>query len=264
MDVFGFYTMALFRTSLLAIAFLVALPSHATSVFLVDTPPKFNSEELNVPTLTPYEARYQTSWRIGWFSFDVDATQRLIKLNDDEWKIEFNASSRPASMTETSTFRLENQQLQSLEYRFRSGGMLMEADRTLLFDWSAQQIIDQERNTTIDEHWHPKLQDNLTYMQQARLDLANGLEVLEYPVYEKNRTRLLRFERIGEERLKTAIGVVDTIKVQQIRSGKRKIYAWFAKDRDYLLVRLSDYDDGKKRSQIDIRSYQPETKKATE
>lgn len=264
MDVFGFYTMILFRLITLIIPLCVALPTFAANVFLINNPPKFNSEELIVPTLTPYVARYQTSWRIGWFSFDIEATQRLMKLDGDEWKIEFNASSRPASMTETSTFRLDNQQLQSLEYRFRSSGILMEPDRTLLFDWQEQQIIDRERNATSNEHWHPQLQDNLTYMQQARLDLANGLEVLEYPVYEKNRTRVLRFERIGEERLKTAIGVLDTIKVQQIRSGKRKIYAWFAKDRDYLLVRLSDYDDGKKRSQIDIRSYQPETKKATE
>lgn len=216
-----------------------------------------------MPALAPYEASYQTSWRIGWFSFDISATQRLVKKSDDTWQMEFNARSRPASMTETSIFRIENQQLQPLEYRFRSSGILVEPNRTVTFDWDNERIIDHEQNTNTDEHWQHSLHDNLTFMQQVRLDLANGLDTLEYSVYEKNRIRSFHFERIGEERLKTAIGELDTIKIKRIRNGKRTTYAWFAKDHDYLLVRLSDHNGDKKRSQIDIHSYQPETKKAT-
>lgn len=264
MDVFGFLMIFLLRLALFPLCLipLYAQSDQQTTVFVVDQRPTFVTEELAVPKLTPYQARYQTSWRLGWFSIDIDATQTLTQLDNGEWYMEFHATSRPASMTETSKFRIENQQLQPLEYRFRSSGMLMEANRTVEFDWQQERVIDHERDSQNNEHWHPTLHDNLTYMQQARLDLANNSNLLEYTIYDKDRLRELRFERVGTERIKTAIGEIDTIKIQQIRSGKRTIYAWFAKDHDYVLVRLSEHNDGKKRSQIDIRSYQPDTKKA--
>jgi len=55
-----------------------------------------------------------------------------------------------------------------------------------------------------------------------------------------------RFEVVGEETLDTPLGKVTTIKVRRKENNneEREIYAWFAKDFQYLLVRLQQEENG--------------------
>lgn len=223
-----------------------------------------SSTTLCAQPLIPYQADYSTEWTVGWFTIDIDAQRSLKQLDNGDWQLTFRAETGAAALTETSVARWQDDRLWPLEYRYRASGLFNENDRSLDFDREQQRVTDLEQDDQVyDSGWisldddGPILapHDNLTYMQQAAVDLATGNQKFGYAVFEKNKSKPFRFAVVGEETLQTAIGPVDTIKVQQLRrSNKRQIYAWFSKQHNYTLVRLVDKKDGKKRYQIDLQS----------
>ncbi|MNT99427.1 hypothetical protein D3C72_2422670 [compost metagenome] len=61
---------------------------------------------------------------------------------------------------------------------------------------------------------------------------------------------------LGEERVNTKAGVVDAIKVERVRDptqSSRKTVLWFAKDWDFLLVRLHQVEKDGKEYQIMLK-----------
>ncbi|MNQ74052.1 hypothetical protein D3C85_888010 [compost metagenome] len=64
------------------------------------------------------------------------------------------------------------------------------------------------------------------------------------------------FRVLGEERVNTKAGVVDAIKVERVRDptqSSRKTVLWFAKDWDFLLVRLHQVEKDGKEYQIMLK-----------
>lgn len=204
--------------------------------------------------ITPFTAKYKSEWKLGWFSVDIDAKRELKKIGDNRWQLVFEAETGAAKLKESSEFTLSpTKRLQPLDYKYRASGLFNEDDRTLSFHPNDNSVLDKEKNITHQSVWQNEIQDNLTYMLQAGLDLASGKTEFSYPVFEKNKSKDFRFKVIGEEQLKTKAGKLNTIKVQQIRKKKgREVYAWFAKDKNYLLVRLLDKKKGKKRYEINV------------
>ena len=204
--------------------------------------------------LVPFRVSYKTEWKVGWFSIDIDAYRELKRVGGNRWQVTFEAETSAAKLRESSLFQVTpKQRLQPINYQYRATGLFNEDDRTLEFDTANNSIRDAEADKIYPDAWQQEIHDNLTYMLQAGLDLAAGDKTFSYPVFEKNKRKLFRFQVVGEETLNTRAGRLNTIKVQQIRNKKdREIYAWFAKDYHYLLVRLQDKKKGKKRYEINV------------
>ncbi len=247
---------------LLAFALIVCVPfSPATTT----EEAKANNSLTGIASLKPFSARYKTEWKLGWFSIDIEAERNLRQLPSGHWLLTFEAETSAATLKETSEFSFDDGLIKPLEYRYRATGLFNEADRTLLFSPQLRLVKDLENNKDYPKAWENEVHDNLTYMLQASLDLstlrkdtsspensANDHE-LSYPVFEKKRIKDFQFRIIGEEQLSTRIGQLKTIKVEQIRQKKgREVFAWFAINRGYQLVRLVDKEKGKTRYQIDI------------
>lgn len=201
--------------------------------------------------LSPFTIDYRSEYKVGWFSFDIDATRTLTNIGGSHWRLAFDAEASIASLNETSDFILVGEQITPTNYSYRSSGLIDEADRTLHFVADAKVVEDRELNKTISDQWQDGIQDNLTFMLQASIELANGKTEFEFPVFEKKKSKTFRFKVIGEETVKTPAGSFTAIKVQQVRkSKKREIYAWFGKSEGYPLLKLRDKKDGKLRYQI--------------
>lgn len=203
--------------------------------------------------LAPFKASYVTEWSLGWFTLDIEATRTLQRTPDGNWLLTFEAETSAASLKETSEFSLIERQIRPQEYQYHASGLFNEPDRALLFSHPLKLVKDLDNKQTYTNAWETEIQDNLSYMLQASIDLAQGDTTLTYEVFEKNRSKPFRFEVIGEETIDTSIGKLKAVKVKQIRkNNRRELYAWFAKDHHYQLVRLIDKKDGRKRYQIDI------------
>ena len=209
------------------------------------------SEAQTPQTLTPYSVEYTSEYRIGWFSFDIDATRTLEQRSDNLWRVDFDAEASIASLRETSDFIYKDNQIIPVNYSYRASGMIDEPDRTLHFVADAESIEDLEKDRKRDDHWQEGIQDNLTYMLQASIEVAKGNTEFTLPVFEKSKTKPFRFRVVGKEEIKIKAGTFDAIKIEQVRdSKKREVYAWLADTPGYPLIRLRDKKDGKLRYQI--------------
>jgi hypothetical protein len=138
-----------------------------------------------------------------------------------------------------------------------------------------KQIFNWEKNTTTNitssKSWHtplrPKIQDKLSYQLAIMNDLQHGRKTLEYLIADSDKIKNYRFVILGEERVKTAMGTLRTLKIR--RTGdSRNTTVWCAVDFHYLPVVLEQHDDedGWLKMQIESMQFEdqaPEGKKQT-
>jgi hypothetical protein len=201
-----------------------------------------------------FTADYNATWTGGWFPINVDAQRSLRYQEDGSAVLTFEADSAIAGLEEISTFRFLENTIQPLQYRYLRTGLFKEPDRNQLFDWSQKKIINGENQQTFEGHWHDQVQDNLSYNLQASIDLKQGKTQFTYPVFDRNKVKDFKFQLVGFEALKTQVGTLRTVKVEQIEKKKNKktTFIWFAQDYDYLLVRLQQKQKDGQMYQIDL------------
>lgn len=201
-----------------------------------------------------FTADYNATWTGGWFPINVDAQRSLSYAADGTATLTFEADSAIAGLEEISTFRFLENTIQPLQYRYLRTGLFKEPDRDQRFNWQEKQIINGENQKVFEGHWHDQVQDNLSYNIQASIDLKQGKTQFNYPVFDRNKVKDFQFKMVGYESLKTKVGTLRTVKVEQVESkkSKKKTYIWFAKDYDYLLVRLKQKQKDGQTYQIDL------------
>ena len=100
--------------------------------------------------------------------------------------------------------------------------------------------------------------DKLGYQLQMRLDLLTGKKSLVYQVADGGYLKEFSFIRQGEELLHTELGEVTAVIVKKVRSesDQRESTLWFAKELDYLLVKLIQVEADGERYEINLESIQ--------
>lgn len=205
------------------------------------------------PVLTPFSASYSTSYKLGWFTLNIDGSRELKLLDNNQWQLTFDASTNGASINEKSIFSIEDNQITPVEYHYKTGGLLNKTPLNIHFDNAKNTITDSNSNKTYADIWQKNIQDNLTYIVQASIDLSQGKTELHYPIFKGDYVKLYSFEVVGEEVINTKIGKLKTIKVERVGDKQdRTITAWFSTDNNYQLVRLNESKKGKTTYQIDI------------
>ncbi|MFT6189269.1 MAG: hypothetical protein ACJAW8_001436 [Oleispira sp.] len=201
-----------------------------------------------------FTAEYNATWTGGWFPINVDAQRSLSYQADGTATLTFEADSAIAGLQEISTFRYLDNTIQPLQYRYLRTGLFKEPDRNQVFDWQKKQIINGDNQSIFKGHWNDLVQDNLSYNVQASIDLQQGKTQFTYPVFDRNKVKNFSFQMVGFEVLNTQVGSLRTVKIEQIekKKHKKKTYIWFAKDYDYLLVRLQQTQKDGQTYQIDL------------
>lgn len=209
--------------------------------------------EPQAPSLQPFSTHYKASYKFSFFSIDIKAIKTLTPLADGRWQLSFDAKTTGASLNELSVFKLDNAQIIPQEYFYKTGGLLQQDPQHQRFDAEKKEIHDLELKKIYADIWQENLQDNLTYIQQASLDVAAGKTDLNYYFYNGKSVRNYHFKVVEEGTLDTNVGLLNTIKVQRINDKKdRTTYVWLAKDHEYQLVRLAIYTKNKITYQIDL------------
>lgn len=205
-----------------------------------------------VEPLKPFKAHYKSSIRLGWFSVGVKAIREFKQQTDGNWLLNFTAEASVAKVVETSLMSFKNGQYQPISYRYRATGLVDEPDQTLSFK-ADKKLVDDLENNKAFKVWNDKIQDNISYMLQASLDLMANKKNLSYPVFERRKIKDFKFEIIAEEHLKTDFGTLNSLKIKLLGSPKdEQVHAWLAKDYQYLLVRLQETRKGKTRYKIEL------------
>ncbi|ACO79837.1 hypothetical protein AvCA_36910 [Azotobacter vinelandii CA] len=204
--------------------------------------------------LKPFFASYTADWK--QMPISGSAERSLKKLDGTRWDYEFKASMLLASVTEQSTFSVENGRLVPLAYRYERSGMGKDKKVRHDFDWQAKTVQGSERDKPVKLPLNRGLLDKSLYQLELQKDVAEGKKSMSYQVLDGDEIETYDFRVLGNENVRTRVGLVEAVKVERVRDPtqtNRKTVFWLAKDWDYLMVRLHQVEKDGKEYQIMLK-----------
>jgi len=184
------------------------------------------------------------------------AVRKLTFNANNQHESSFSAKTLAAKVQESSQFSWQRCSPRPSAYLYERKGLL-KRKKTLLqtFNWENQQVTSNSGKTSSTFDLPEQSTDKLSYQLAIRCDLKQGNTVLDYQVVDKKRVKQYSFKIIGEEPLETPLGILNTVKVERIRdANERQTFLWFAKELDYLLVKLEQNDTGANHYVISIKA----------
>ncbi|WP_250657611.1 DUF3108 domain-containing protein [Alkalimarinus coralli] len=206
--------------------------------------------------LKPNVAQYSASYKNG-VPISGTATHTLIQLSQDIWRYRFNVDSFFADINESVYFQWDGKTVTPISYHYkRSGWAVSNRRATLEFNWKENKVLNDVQGVPWSMGIPDRALDKLGYQLQIKLDLMAGKQDLTYHVADGGRLKTFQFEILGEETLDTELGEVTATVVKKVRSesSKRDSTLWFAKEWDYLLVKLIQVEADGERYEINIES----------
>ncbi|UZE95006.1 DUF3108 domain-containing protein [Alkalimarinus alittae] len=228
----------------------------AILISLFSTPLLLNSTTLYAFELKPSKAKYSASFKSG-IPINGTATHTLIKLSNNIWRYQFNVDSFFADVNEFVYFQYTDGKVVPITYHYeRNGWAVNDRRATLEFNWNEHKVLNDVQGIPWSMGIPDNAVDKLGYQLQIKLDLMAGKEDLVYQVADGGYLKEFHFSIEGEETIKTELGKVTAVVVKKVRSesDNRDSTLWFAKELDYLLVKLIQIEADGERYEINIKS----------
>lgn len=191
---------------------------------------------------TPFQATYSVQWK----GFNAGTSKlELRRTGTDTWLYDSRNLARgvfriaiPDTVTQTSELRFANGHTQPLKFRGDDGGEATNRDVSLDFDWQQGRVRGTAENRPVDLALQPGLQDPMSIQIAQMHAAATGQVPARMHSIDKDAVKEYEFTRVGPERLKTALGELDTVIFESRRPGSsRVIRLWMAPSLGYLPVR---------------------------
>ncbi|NNM53026.1 MAG: DUF3108 domain-containing protein, partial [Pseudomonadales bacterium] len=201
---------------------------------------------LDTTSLQPYRADYTLS--IG-DQVMGKAFRQLHVLGKGQYSFETDADAGVmAHAHESSEFSINDQgRLVASHYHLQRKLLFSHRQTDLIFNWSQNQLQTQtERDGVQNFSLLPGTLDKLSLEIQMRLDLQKPNPELSYPLADADGIKTYRYMVTGKETLDTALGKLDTLKVErpQDPSSARSTIFWVAPSLDYLPVQVEQIEHG--------------------
>jgi hypothetical protein len=194
-------------------------------------------------TLKPFKASYQSQG----FGLELIIKRFLTHNADGSWTATANTSRLFFTMNETADFTVSNAQIKPMLYRYEqtAGG---KKNRDWHFDYTNNTVTNENPKQPWTLPLQAGAQDRFTHQLQIGLDLAcdpTRTADLVYGVPDRNKYDEYRFAIRGHETLDTALGKIDTIKLERLRGdNKRQDIIWVAPQWNYQMVLLRHVEKG--------------------
>ena len=173
-------------------------------------------------------------------------TVREMSVDNNLGRFTFSGKNAIGNLKISSTFSINNDELESLDYEFR-------ARAALIINRKQRLVFDENITSTGDHDWviskesiSNKILDPLTAQLALASKIAQGkqevtlfLPNLKNGEIESNEFMLVQAESLVIDGIEYECAVVQRIRENENRVTKY----WFAKSLDYLLVKTVDVDD---------------------
>ena len=213
--------------------------------------------------LAPYVAEYEV--RYGRLTAGSSRTEIARGPRPGRWTLETQTRASGlarilagGTLLQHSTFDLDASGLRPSSYRFDDGTADTEDDVTLEFDWRGGRVRGVAEEEPVDAATEPGLQDAASIQALVPALLQAGVEPGQIAMFEKDKIKRYRYTLLRRERIKTAIGELDTVVYRSAREGStRETISWYAPALGYVLVRGEQLREGERTFHLYIRRYQP-------
>lgn len=225
------------RTLLLLIVTLVAGTTHAA------TAEPAAAAATPAPPLTdlqPFHANYEVS--LNNLPFKATATQSLVSLGGNRWRLELKLESFLIDTTEYSEFRWDGANCRTVpeRYGYTRAGIGKDRQLTLAFDHARHVVTRNDGKTTTTFEAPDATEDKLGHSLALACRLARGVRgTLGVVVAWDKDVRRLDYQVNGQERVNTKLGTFDTVRVARKRTDSDRITTtWFAPSAGWQAVQM--------------------------
>jgi hypothetical protein len=208
--------------------------------------------------LQPFEANYRIY--VSKIPTPITATLTLENLPaTDNYKLSLELSSLLMKNNEESFFSWNNCSPKTSFYTHQFKGFGKRRDYQMTFFWNPPQVhvTNQKQDEKIYTINDDTL-DDLTLLLKARCAFKDGNNTYEATTAYGRRKRDHLLQIIGEEEIKTPMGVIKTLKIEKKRSSKsdRKTYLWIAPSLNNMLVKAKHIENRALFGEMVLRSFE--------
>ena len=187
------------------------------------------------------------------YSFTVEdkykgTATRILSKAGNTWK--YNVKARVAgvaSAKQHSTFTISGNNViptqASTTYKLLGMGRTHKLD----FNPSANKVTSNYKGKNTTMKMSQQAFDDLSLEVQIRQDLLNGKFSGNYYMAKKDKIEKTPFKKSGSTKITVPAGTFDTVRVDRIHEdNSRSTSFWLAPSLDYLPIKVSQINDGKK------------------
>ncbi len=197
------------------------------------------AEDFFPPPFTATYTLYAKGFSVG------EGTRTLSHRKDGKWVFDTFAQTtgfvgffKKISITERSIFTKDNGKIRPLKYIYKQKG-LKPRTNILSFYWSRKQARNTFNKQTKMIALKRGTLDRLLYQIKLMQDLKQGKRYLSYRIADKGKLKIYTPHLLGNERIDTGLGELNTIKYERRSSNsKRRTIFWCAPTLHYLPVQV--------------------------
>lgn len=196
----------------------------------------------------PFEASYKI-FRKGVEVAKMDLSLKASGNDEFIYRAETNSTGLAAifyklHILEESHWRLQDQQLQPLNYSYERVKKKKTTHKKTHFDWISKQADYSGNETSSSFKLEHGMTDKLLYQINLMRDLSLGKKPPIYTVVDGEKIKTYHFEQNGREVISTPIGEFETIKVIRKKPDEKEYsILWCAASLHYLPIKVENTDD---------------------
>ncbi len=234
---------------------MIAQPSGAQPAATPVAPPAGGTPDSGLPQ--PFSAHYVAQWK----SIDVGSSDlELVRGMQPgryvyTWRIRAGGIFRLIyrhDVVQKSWLEVDGTDVRPLTYEAQDGDSRIHLD----FDWNARRAQGTITGKPVDLALRDGTQDLMSIQIQVMQDLRAGQLPSTFWIIDKDQIKDFEYRRVGEQRIATALGELDTIAVTSRRpDGDRVLTMWFAPSLGYVPVRAERTRGGRLEFEMRIRRF---------
>lgn len=187
------------------------------------------------------------------YSFTIEdkykgTATRTLTNSGNAWK--YNMSARVAgvaSASQSSNFSLSGTSVIPSDANTTYKVFGIGSTHKLSFNPSKKQVVSNYKGKSQTLSMPQQAFDDLSLEIQIRQDLLNGKFSGNYYMAKKDKVEKTPFKKSGSAKITVPAGTFDTIRVDRVHDdNSRSTSFWLAPSLDYLPVKVSQVNDGKK------------------
>jgi hypothetical protein len=206
--------------------------------------------------IAPFVAHYEASWK--GISVGTSEIQLTRGTEPGEylyiWTITAHGIFRIAyqhDLVQKSWLKMSGDHVRPDKYFGQEGSQTVE----LNFDWHDMRATGTSETKPVDIKLPDGAQDVMSIQVEVMFDLKNGNLPKTFQIIDKDQLKEFNYTQEGTAKIRTAIGVLDTVIVTSQRTGNNRILRmWFAPSLGFVPVQAERSRDGKVEIAMRIKS----------
>jgi hypothetical protein len=210
------------------------------------------------PTLQPYKARYQVSYR-GLSGGQIESSLARGPIAG-QWLYETRAFPTMLARVvvspqarERSVMQIGSDGVRPLSFDFNDGNAESAKDVRLKFDWAAGRVVGDAQGVPFELAVERGTQDTASVQAAMLVDLLAGRAPQGFPILTGSKLRFYRYWQEGRATVMTPFGQFDTVVWANQRDGSTRVTkVWHAPALGYVPVQAVQYRKGQAETQMKL------------